>query len=113
MNLVKMFLDKFRGAPPSLTPAGVKTYYEDWTDRYIKTFGNTFQSFRTTDMADLFNYMIANSGMKDGQRVLDAGCGVCGPATYFASKLNIQLDAVTISPLQCSLAEQNVKKFEK
>jgi ubiquinone/menaquinone biosynthesis C-methylase UbiE len=96
----------------NLTPDKVKSYYEDWTERYVRTFGQTFQSFQTANVEDLFNYFIMQSGMHDGMKILDAGCGVCGPAIYFAGKMGIQLEALTISELQCQIAEENIRKSE-
>lgn len=105
MSFLKRIFPAFFPAPFSEI---VKEYYESWTPRYIQTFGDTFQSFRTTDMAQLFNQFIESSGMHDGQRILDAGCGVCGPAIYFASRLNVQIDALTISDLQKKVSEERI-----
>ncbi|MCZ2392450.1 MAG: class I SAM-dependent methyltransferase [Chitinophagales bacterium] len=91
-----------------LTPQKVKSYYEEWTDRYMKVFGDTFQSFRTTDLPSLFDYIISGSEMQDGQKIIDAGCGVCGPAIYFASKLNVDIQGLTISDYQCEIANKSI-----
>ncbi|HXH17509.1 MAG TPA: methyltransferase domain-containing protein [Chitinophagales bacterium] len=111
MLSIKNLLAKFNSSG-RLKPAHVKDYYEKWTERYIRTFGDTFQSFRTTNLEELFNYFIANSEMKDGEKVLDAGCGVCGPAIYFARKMNVHVEAVTISERQCRYGRENIKKAE-
>jgi cyclopropane fatty-acyl-phospholipid synthase-like methyltransferase len=48
------------------------------------------------------------AGIKPGMRLLDAGCGVCGPSLYFASRLDVRIDAITISPVQVELARSRI-----
>ncbi len=93
-----------------LTPEKVQNYYEEWTDRYIKGFGDTFQSYRTDSLPALFDYIIAGSEMKDKQTIIDAGCGICGPAIYFASQLDVHIHALTLSEYQCQIANENIQK---
>jgi len=83
-----------------LSPQGVGLYYDEWTSRYEETFGDTFQACRPTDTADLHRYILESSGIRDGERVLDAGCGICGPSRYFAAHKDIRIDAVTVSATQ-------------
>lgn len=47
------------------------------------------------------------AGIRDGDRILDAGCGVGGPASIIASRYSrVAIDAVTNSPLQVEIARQ-------
>ena len=47
---------------------------------------------------------MTRAALRHGQRVLDAGCGVCGPARYFAAHRDLQIDAITISAVQAEMA---------
>ncbi len=88
------------------SPDRVGLYYDDWTGRYEESFGDTFQACRPADTADLHRYILDSSGIRDGERVLDAGCGVCGPSRYFASHRDIAIDAVTVSAAQVAVANR-------
>lgn len=88
------------------TPDKVGSYYDQWTERYRESFGNTFQACRPALVADLHQYLLERSGIQDGEHVLDAGCGVCGPSAYFAAHKRVQIDAVTISEYQVSVARE-------
>jgi ubiquinone/menaquinone biosynthesis C-methylase UbiE len=88
----------------------VAKYYNEYTKGYLKTYGDTIQAFRPSNTEDLHRYIMQSTGMKDGMRILDAGCGVCGPSSYFASHANVQIDAVTISDEQVKQAREAVNK---
>jgi len=68
-------------------------------------------SFRTNNVYDYLDYTIQNAELKDGQKILDAGCGVGGPAYYFASKLNVVVDGITSA--MCSLKRRMQPKHQK
>jgi len=78
----------------------VAEFYNEHTDKFMAVYGEIIQAFRTTDVSIYLDYTIQNAELKDGQRILDAGCGVGGPATYFASKLNVQVEGITVSRIQ-------------
>jgi len=86
----------------------VKQYYEDWTQRYIESFGDTFQSRRLNDLHKLTDYLIESAGIKSGMKIVDAGCGICGPAIMLCQKVDIKMDAVTLSEEQAKIAKQKV-----
>jgi cyclopropane fatty-acyl-phospholipid synthase-like methyltransferase len=88
----------------AVEPANVRDYYDEWTIKYVEDFGDCIQAHRPTDDDDLLDYLLTRAGLRDGQSVLDAGCGVCGPARYFARRRNIHLDTITISPVQAEIA---------
>lgn len=91
-------------------PEEVAQYYDRWTPLYLETYGDTIQSCRTQNLADLHQHTINAVYMHKGQRVLDAGCGVCGPSIYFAKHAGAQIDAITISPVQVQVAKQSIEK---
>jgi SAM-dependent methyltransferase len=87
-----------------LSTAEVETYYEEWHDRYVDAFGDVLQTFRSKDPDDFLVELGELAGLTSGQHVLDAGCGVGGPACLFAERFGVDVDAVTISPSQVDAA---------
>ncbi|MDD3876784.1 MAG: class I SAM-dependent methyltransferase [Bacteroidales bacterium] len=89
-------------------PEKVGSYYDEWNDRYLETYGDTIQSYRTEDLNELHAYIAKSAGLKDGMRILDAGCGFGGPAMYFAEHHDIQIEALTISQKQMDILKHNI-----
>ena len=94
--------------PGRKKPEEVGQYYDKWLRRYSEVYGDTIQSYRTQHIEALHEYIIKSAGLKGGMRILDAGCGVGGPAIYFAQKLDIHIDAVTISEKQAQTAHEKI-----
>ena len=88
------------------TASDVGNFYDANTDKFLKVYGEIIQAFRTTDVKDYLDYTIQSAELRDGQKVLDAGCGVGGPASYFASVLDIQLEGITISDVQVQKSKE-------
>jgi ubiquinone/menaquinone biosynthesis C-methylase UbiE len=86
----------------------VKQYYEEWTQRYLDSFGDTFQSRRIIDLSKHTDYLIKSAGITNGMKIVDAGCGVCGPAIMLAQKIDVYIDAITISDEQTIIAKEKV-----
>jgi ubiquinone/menaquinone biosynthesis C-methylase UbiE len=84
-------------------------YYDEWTRRYLDTYGDIIQAFRTRKPEQLLRSIIRASGMGYPMRVLDAGCGVCGPAVFFARQARVRVDAITVSEKQVEWALQRVR----
>ena len=84
--------------------------YNEQTDNFLKVYGEVIQAFRTTNIDKLLDYQIKSIGLKKGQRVLDAGCGVCGPARYFAKKAGVQVEAISISEDQVEKSKKYIAK---
>ena len=104
-----LFRAKEETKPASPTPStseDVKNFYNNNTDKFIEVYGEIIQAFRTKDVKDYLDYTITNAELKDGQKILDAGCGVGGPAGYFASQLNVDIKGVTISDYQVSKSKE-------
>lgn len=92
----------------------VGKFYDKTTDKFIEVYGEVIQAFRTHNINDYLDYTIQSAELQDGQTILDAGCGIGGPASYFASKLDITIKGVTISKeqakkAQITLAEKKLK----
>jgi ubiquinone/menaquinone biosynthesis C-methylase UbiE len=88
----------------------VATFYNEQTDNFLKVYGKVIQAFRTKDVSTLLNYQIHAIGLKSEMKVLDAGCGVCGPAIYFAEQVDCTIEAITISSVQVEKATANIKQ---
>ncbi|MEM7049874.1 MAG: class I SAM-dependent methyltransferase [Acidobacteriota bacterium] len=95
--------------PSALSPQAVSDYYDRWTERYEAAFGDTFQSNRTADLDVLFEHIAGQAELAPGQRVLDAGCGVGGPALWLVRRHGVAVDGVTISVLQAEKARRKAK----
>lgn len=89
----------------------VEEYYEQWNDNYLKNFGDIFQSYATAKPEVLIDYIATSAGLKGGDKILDAGCGVCGPALLLAEKFPAsKITGITISPSQVNLAQKKIAK---
>ena len=85
-------------------------YYDQWTGRYIDSFGDVFQACRPARTEDLIDHIVQSAGISAGMRLLDAGCGVCGPSIRIAQTVNVRIDAITISKVQAELARERVER---
>lgn len=100
------FFKKNKTTGPS---AGVKDFYNATTDKFLKVYGEIIQAFRTNDVTDYLNYTIQSADLRSGQHIIDAGCGVAGPACYFAKQLpEIKIEACTISDVQVEKAKGKI-----
>ncbi len=88
----------------------VGDFYNEQTGNFLKVYGEVIQAFRTTDVSKLLDYQIEAIGLKKGQRVLDAGCGVCGPARYFAKNAGVDVEAISISEDQVNRAKNYIEE---
>jgi len=93
---------------PSHSPDDVGQFYNDYNDKFLQVYGDVIQAFRTHDVEKLLDYQIEVMGLKPGMKVVDAGCGVCGPAIYFAQKAGVEVHAVTISKEQYNAAKKKI-----
>lgn len=92
------------------------SFYDRWTELFLDGFGPIFQAgmVRTGDppKEDPQRSVLAlaeRAGLRDGDRVLDAGCGVAGPATVIARHLpRVVIDGVTNSARQAGIARRRV-----
>ncbi len=88
----------------------VKLFYNQTTDKFLAVYGEIIQAFRTNDVEKYLHYTLKNMRAVDGMKLLDAGCGIAGPASYFAKKLpNSSIDACSVSEVQIEKAMKQVK----
>ncbi|QXC60296.1 phytanoyl-CoA dioxygenase family protein [Aquihabitans sp. G128] len=88
----------------------VARYYDEWNERYEAVFGDVYQHLKATDHDELLDHMIEVAGVSDGERLLDAGCGIAGPARHFAARRRVHIDAVTVSAAQAERARELVSE---
>lgn len=86
----------------------VARYYDEWNGRYEAVFGDVFQHLQGVDQDGFLAHMAEVAQLADGDRALDGGCGVCGPARRFAGLADVRIDAVTVSPKQAERARELV-----
>ena len=93
------------------TPEKVAAFYNQTTDKFLQVYGEIIQAFRTTNVEDYLQYTLQSAGFSNGMKLIDAGCGVCGPATYFAQQLpGLEINACTISKVQAQLGNEKITK---
>lgn len=100
----------FRRKSAQISVSDVEKYYDEWTDKYTEFGGELIEAFRTKDDQDVLEYYIDSARLENGQSIVDAGCGVCGASAYFAERLNLQIDALTISQIQVERSIENLEK---
>lgn len=90
-------------------PSNVGKFYNKNHDAFLKVYGEVIQAFRTNDLSGILNYQIEQIGIKPEYRLLDAGCGVCGPARHFAKNTDCAIDAISISESQVAASKEYIK----
>lgn len=98
------------GSAHEIGPVGVRDYYEAHTHAYVAGFGEVFQGSRPESTDELLNLIGEALDLQAEMSVLDAGCGVGGPATWLAERYGVSVDALTISPTQAELARRRVEE---
>jgi SAM-dependent methyltransferase len=97
----------------------VRAFYDHFSPIFLTHAGATFQSGLLKSSADAPEDPTASTqacgnaaGLRDGDRVLDAGCGVGGPARALLEGWpRLRLDGVTLSPVQAALATAHLAPF--
>lgn len=108
--MIKSLKDMFSVKKQAHTTKDVANFYNEYNDKFLQVYGEIIQAYRTHDVSKLLDYQIEAMQLKRGMKVLDAGCGVCGPAIYFAQKAEVEVHAVTISEEQFKKSEENISK---
>jgi cyclopropane fatty-acyl-phospholipid synthase-like methyltransferase len=83
-------------------------YYDKWQQRYNDVYGDVIQAFRPGNKDELMKYLANSIGFRAHEQVLDAGCGVAGPAIWLAKNFDIKISGLTISEAQAKQATDSV-----
>jgi len=86
--------------------AAVGRFYDEQAEAFLRVYGDVLQAFRTNDVRRLLDHEAQAMGLAEGLKTIDAGCGVGGPAVYFAQQYGVRVDAVTVSARQAALASE-------
>ena len=99
-------------SPPGPLLERVRTCFAYLTDIYLSYLGTTFQAWlfeADGDVAASNIRLAQRAGVKDGMRVLDAGCGVGGPAMDIAGAFDVTIEGITICPRQVAVGTRLVE----
>lgn len=110
MRFWKNLVTSFKKKREKTSPKKVKMFYNEQNSNFVKVYGEVIQAFRTTDVSKLLDYQIESMGLHARMKAIDAGCGVCGPASYFAEKVGLNIQAATISEVQAKEAKKLITK---
>lgn len=89
----------------------VGKYYDDWNDAYQEIYGDVIQAYRPSDNKELLDHISKSAKINGGQSLVDAGCGVCGPAIHFATNYDVHIEAITVSERQVSMGNRKVESL--
>jgi len=93
-----------------ITAEDVKNYYEEWHDKYLESFGSFFQSAQMQNQNQLIKHILELMQLPKNSLLLDAGCGVGGPAIKFSKLGNLKVEGITISAKQTATANELISK---
>ncbi|XP_073239474.1 uncharacterized protein [Porites lutea] len=77
--------------------------------RYEKIFGRGFVS---SGGLETTKEIVAMLSLKQGQKVLDVGCGIGGGAFYMVKNFNVEVLGVDLSTNMIDIGKQRAKEFE-
>lgn len=112
------------GLPPRVssdweTPDGLsilertRRYFRQMTTAYLHHLGTTFRAYQLGSDGDVRRSNLAwaqRAGLAPGMRVLDAGCGVGGPAMDLARDIGTEVWGLTLMPDQAALGRRLVMR---
>jgi len=75
-----------------------------YRDKGVRTFADSLQRMNAV--------MAESAGIREGETVLDAGCGVGGSSIFLAQHYGATVKGITLSPRQVQHAEINAEKKE-
>jgi cyclopropane fatty-acyl-phospholipid synthase-like methyltransferase len=90
----------------------VASFYDRWSGPFLERFGATFQAGLVVppgaepDDRLSTRLLAQRARIEPGDRVLDAGCGIGGPAMAIAEEFDATVDGVTISAEQIALGSR-------
>jgi cyclopropane fatty-acyl-phospholipid synthase-like methyltransferase len=86
----------------------IAEHYDVETPKWRPIMGEVLNASRPENLDELLAYLMRESGMKDGMKIIDCGCGICGPAVYYATQLDVEITSITISEVQYKIAKEKI-----
>jgi cyclopropane fatty-acyl-phospholipid synthase-like methyltransferase len=83
-------------------------YYDSNLRVFDSVFGNLTQVFQPIPEKEWLQFQMEQIDIGLGNQVLDAGCGNCIPAIYFAQNNDCHITAITISDCQEKISKVNI-----
>jgi cyclopropane fatty-acyl-phospholipid synthase-like methyltransferase len=93
---------------PAASKRKVANFYNQHAKTYLQAGEHIIQVMRPDDENAFLEYLMGQIGLSDGMRILDAGCGIAGPAIYFAKQKKIEIECITISEEEARIATARV-----
>ena len=88
----------------------VSPLYKDlWGPHIHHGYFPTGTESREAAVENLIKLIVERSGISNGSRVLDVGCGLGGTAMWLAEKMDCNVTGITISPVQVEIATKMSK----
>ncbi len=98
------------------SPDAIRALYDRLSPTFLRCAGPTFQAGLvrrgdgSEDPASSNRALAERAGVRPGDRILDAGCGVGGPACDIAAAYaDVRVDGLTISGVQVGMAEERAR----
>lgn len=88
----------------------VRQHYKEYWKEYQEQYGTVLQAYRPADTEAMLSFELEFGKFEDGMHVLDAGCGVCGPAIYFAKQKKLKIKGITLSEEQKAIADSLIER---
>jgi len=95
----------------------VRSYYDTMNPLIMQYVGTTYQAALLITDSEAHPscasnlYFASEAGIQPGNRVLDAGCGNCGPSIDICQNIQgVKIDAITLSEVQANTARDLVQK---
>lgn len=97
--------------------AEIRSFYDRWSELFLERCDSLFQASlpyagptAVEDPRSSIVYMAERASISPGERVLDAGCGVGGPALVIANEIpEVIVDGVTISETQVRIGGELIE----
>lgn len=93
---------------PSASGHPVGSFYDTKTDTFREVYGGAVQVFQLRTDDHSLKRQLELLDIRDGDVLLDAGCGLCGPALFFAAQQPCTIHALTLSEKQLATAEKHI-----
>lgn len=93
--------------PPPTTVEGVAHHFDQHCALYERVYGPMLQALQPSNVDEYMLHAMDAMELQDGMSLLDAGCGICGPAVWLARHRDVRITGVTLG---ASMARRAVER---